>query len=83
MAEAAASTDKTKKAAEEAGKVSEKASKSSTEAAQKHRAAIEQIGTATTVAGAETVAGVGLSVKSYADFDKQLSAVKAATRKTA
>lgn len=42
MAEAAASTDKTKKAAEEAGKVSEKASKSSTEAAQKHRASTGQ-----------------------------------------
>jgi TP901 family phage tail tape measure protein len=35
------------------------------------------------VAGAGIIAGVGLAVKSYADFDKQMSSVDAATHETA
>lgn len=90
MAEAAQSTEKTKKASEDAGKASETASKSSSEAAKqaavdlsKQNAAMEEVGQTATIAGAAVLAGVGLAVKSYADFDKQMSSVDAATHETA
>lgn len=90
MAEAAAATNKTKQATEAAGKASEQASKVSAdgaakaaEAAKKHQAALENVGQVATGVGLAAVAGVGLAIKSYADFDKQMSSVKAATHETA
>jgi TP901 family phage tail tape measure protein len=89
MEAAAQATEKTKKAAEDSGKASEKASKTSADAAkeaaaaqEKHRAAVEEVGRVSTVAGAAILAGVGLAVKAYADFDKQMSSVDAATHET-
>jgi TP901 family phage tail tape measure protein len=83
MAEAAAATQRTKKASEDAGKASESASKSAADAAKKHRSAVEEVGKVSAAAGALTVGGVAMAAKSYADFDKQLSAVRAATHETA
>lgn len=90
MADAAASTRKVKEAAEAAGKATEQSSKTSADAAakaaeasKKHSAAVEHVGTIAMGAGLATVAGVGLAVKSYADFDKQMSSVRAATHETA
>lgn len=90
MAEAEAATNKTKQATEAAGKASEQASKVSAdgaakaaEAAKKHQAALENVGQVATGVGLAAVAGVGLAIKSYADFDKQMSSVKAATHETA
>lgn len=90
MAEAASATDKTRKASEEAGKASEQASKASADGAKqaadalaKQNSAMTEVGQAAAVAGAATLAGVGLAVKSYADFDKQMSSVDAATHETA
>jgi len=97
MEAAAKSTEKVKKASEDAGKASEGAGKKSTtaakeaaaaakaaaDAAKKHQDAVENVGQVAGVAGAAVVAGVALAVKSYADFDKQMSAVDAATHETA
>lgn len=80
---AAKSTENLKKSADETGKVSEKASKASAEAAKKHQESVERVGNAATIGGAAVVAGVGLAVKAYSDFDKQMSAVDAATHETA
>jgi TP901 family phage tail tape measure protein len=89
MEAAAQATEKTKKAAEDSGKASEKASKTSADGAkeaaaaqEKHRAAVEEVGRVSTLAGAAILAGVGLAVKAYADFDKQMSSVDAATHET-
>lgn len=83
MDAAAQATEKTKKASEEAGKATEVASKASAEAAKNHREALDNVGQAALVGGAAVVAGVGLAVKAYADFDKQMSSVDAATHETA
>jgi len=90
MAEAAAATEKAKiasegvgKATEAAGKQSADASKLASEAAAKHADALQNVGGVAMAAGALTLAGVGLAVKSYADFDKQMSSVDAATHETA
>lgn len=90
MKAAASATDKTKLATEAAGKASEQASKVSAdgaakaaEAAKKHQSALESVGQVATGVGLAAVAGVGLAVKTYADFDKQMSSVKAATHETA
>lgn len=97
MADAAAATEKLKKASEETGKASENASKTTGDAAKeaaaaakaaaeaekKHKDAIQEVGQAAAIGGAAVLAGVGLAIKSYADFDKQMSAVDAATHETA
>lgn len=70
-------------AAADAAKKAEAAEKKAAEAAREHRAAREEIGTVLATAGAATVAGVGLAVKAYADFDKQMASVRAATHETA
>ena len=83
MAEAAAATDKTAKSAESAGKSADTHLGKLVQSATKNRDAWEQTGGALLGFGAATVAGVGLAVKSYADFDKQMSSVRAATHETA
>jgi TP901 family phage tail tape measure protein len=70
-------------AAAAAAKKAEEAEKKAAKAAQEHRAAREEIGAILMTAGAATVAGVGLAVKAYADFDKQMSSVRASTHETA
>lgn len=79
----AQSTEKVKKASEDAGKASDAASKVAADSAKRHAEALDRVGTAATVGGAAILAGVGLAVKSYADFDKQMSSVDAATHETA
>lgn len=90
MEAAAKTTESLKKASDDAGKAteqlgakSEAAAKAAAEAAAKHKDAVENVGTVATVAGAAVLAGVGMAVKSYADFDKQMSSVDAATHETA
>lgn len=90
MEAAAKSTEKVKKSSEDAGTASEKASKVSADAAKvaaaaakKHADALDSVGRNAAIGGAAVLAGVGLAVKSYADFDKQMSAVDAATHETA
>jgi TP901 family phage tail tape measure protein len=53
------------------------------EAAKEHKSALEELGIASAVGGAAVVAGVGMAVKAYADFDKAMSSVDAATHETA
>lgn len=47
-----------------------------TKALEDHHQEIDQVGTAMVTAGGLMVAGVGVAIKAYADFDKQMSAVK-------
>lgn len=97
MAEAAASTRKTKTAAEDLGKAAQESGQKSTQAskqqedaakqtaaaAEKQAQAQTEIGTTAAVMGTATLAAVGGVVKSYADFDKQMSSVRASTHETA
>lgn len=46
-------------------------------ASERHRAALDNLGRGATVAGGLLAAGIGVAVKSYADFDQAMSAVKA------
>lgn len=79
----AQATQKVKKAAEDAGKATEQASKAAVESAKRHSESLERVGAAATIGGTAVLAGVGLAVKSYADFDKAMSSVDAATHETA
>lgn len=65
------------------GQAAEEASEKSRAAAEKQKEAWAELGPTIMAAGALTLAGVGLAVKSYADFDKQMSSVQAATHATA
>lgn len=69
--------------AEEAARVAADAQAAAAEAAAEHRDALDQVASIAIVAGAATLAGVGMAVKAYADFDKQMSSVDAATHETA
>ena len=69
--------------AEAAAKASAEAEARAAAAIEKRREAMENVGAVAATAGALTLAGVGLAVKSYADFDKQMSSVDAATHETA
>jgi TP901 family phage tail tape measure protein len=78
------------RAAEEAGaaselaaKASEDAAKAAAEAEAKHKDAVEEVATAAGVSAAVVVAGVGVSINAYAEFDKQMSVVDSATHETA
>lgn len=89
MKAASKATEETKKASDDAGKAQEQAGKKSVdaakvaaEAAKKHKESVEEVGRVATVGGLAVVAGVGLAVKAYADFDKQMSSVDAATHET-
>lgn len=77
------------RAAVSAGEDSEKAAKVAAEAEakaaaaiEKRREALERVGAIAIGVGVATLAGVGMAVKSYADFDKQMSSVDAATHET-
>jgi TP901 family phage tail tape measure protein len=83
MAEAAAATDKVKKGAEESSKAADTHMGRMVQSATKNRDAWEQSGAVLAGFGVAAVAGVGMAVKSFADFDKQMSSVKAATHETA
>jgi len=83
MDEAAKATQKTKKASEDADKAATTHLGRMVQSATKNSEAWERTGAVTATAGAAMVAGVGLAVKSYADFDKQMSSVQAATHETA
>lgn len=69
--------------AEAAAKVAAEAEAKAAAAIEKRREAMERVGAIAMTAGVATLAGVGLAVKSYADFDKQMSSVDAATHETA
>jgi len=83
MADAAASTRKTKQATEDAGKAADTHFGKLAKSASQNRDAWEQTGAVFAGVGVAAVAGVGMAVKSFADFDKQMSSVKAATGETA
>ena len=70
-------------AAKAAAKATAEAAKAEAEASKKRADALQGVGQAAAIGGAAILAGVGLAVKSYADFDKQMSAVDAATHETA
>jgi len=83
MEEAARATEKVKKSSEDAGKAADTHLGRMVQSATKNSDAWERTGAVTAGAGAAMVAGVGLAIKSYADFDKQMSSVQAATHATA
>lgn len=68
--------------ADKAAKVAVAAEAKAAEAAKKHKEALEEVGRVAAIGGAAVLAGVGLAVKSYADFDKQMSVVDSATHET-
>lgn len=70
-------------ASEAAAAKAAEAEKKAAEATKKRREAMEQLGPIITAVGAATLAGVGLAVKAYSDFDKQMSVVDSATHETA
>ena len=82
MAEAAQATKKAKEASEESSKAADTHLGKLVQSATKNRDAWEQTGAVVAGAGAAILGGVGLAVKSFADFDKQMSSVKAATHET-
>ena len=51
-----------------------------TKTLEDHHQEIDRVGTAMVTAGGLMVAGVGVAIKAYADFDKQMSAVKSTGR---
>jgi len=69
-------------AAEQAAKVAAAAEKKAAEAAEKRKNAIQNVGEVSTITGLAISAAVGMAVKSYADFDKQMSSVQAATHES-
>ncbi|MFE4229124.1 phage tail tape measure protein [Arthrobacter sp. NPDC056886] len=78
------------RAAVAAGEDAEKAAKAAAEAeakaaaaAEKHKESVQEVGRVSAIGGAAVLAGVGLAVKAYADFDKQMSSIDAATHETA
>lgn len=83
MEEAARSTEKVKKSSEDSSKAADTFLGKMVQSATKNSDAWERTGAVTAGAGAAVVAGVGLAIKSYADFDKQMSSVQAATHETA
>jgi len=83
MEEAAKATQKTKKASEDAGKAADTNLGKMVQSATKNSEAWERSGLAVAGAGAVMSAGVGLAIKSFADFDKQMSSVDAATHESA
>lgn len=83
MEEAAQATRKTKDTTQQAGKAADTALAGMVRSAGRYKEEWNQIGTTTAVAGAAVVAGVGLAVKSYAEFDQAMSAVQAATHESA
>lgn len=80
---AAVAGEAQEKAAREVSAASEEAAKVASEAAKEHEDALQSVGEAAIIGGGAVVAGVGLAVKAYADFDKQMSSVDAATHETA
>lgn len=82
MAEAAAATQKVKKAAEDAAKTTDENGKKLSDSAKRNVESWNTAGAAAAGFGAATLAGVGVAVKSFADFDKQMSSVQAATHAT-
>ena len=83
MEEAARATEKAKKSSEDAGKAADTHLGRMVQSATKNSEAWERSGAAVAGAGAVITAGVGLAVKSFADFDKQMSSVDAATHESA
>lgn len=84
MAKAKASTDALAASTEELGKeqlsAEQQAAKAAKEAqglAEKRKKALGDLGTMALASGAAILAGVGIATKAYADFDKQMSSVKA------
>ena len=69
----------TEEVAQTSKKSSEDASKSSRKAADDQKKSAADASTALLGLGAAAIAGVGFAVKAFADFDKQMSSVKAAT----
>ncbi|QDG65851.1 phage tail tape measure protein [Pseudarthrobacter sp. NIBRBAC000502772] len=69
--------------AEAAAQVAADAQAAAADAAAEHASALEEVATTAGLSGAAVVAGVGLAVKAYADFDKQMSVVDSATHETA
>lgn len=65
-----------------AGQESEEAAAKSAAAAEKQKKAWETVAPVMMAAGAGIVAGVGIAVKKYADFDKAMSGVQAATHES-
>lgn len=82
MADAAASTEKVKKSSEDSSKSADTHLGKLVQSANKNRDAWEQTGAVVAGAGAVMLGGVGMAVKSFADFDKQMSSVQAATHET-
>ena len=69
--------------ADAAATVAAEAQAAAADAAKEHQSALEELAKVAVIGGGAMVAGVGLSVKAYADFDKQMSSVDAATHETA
>jgi TP901 family phage tail tape measure protein len=80
---AAVAGEAQEKVAREVSAAAEESAKVASEAAQEHEDALQGVGEAAIIGGGAVVAGVGLAVKAYADFDKQMSSVDAATHETA
>lgn len=53
------------------------------DSANQHKKSFDSVAQSAAVVGATAAVGVGLAVKKFAEFDKQMSAVKAATGETA
>lgn len=68
------------KAFQDTGNEAEKLDKSLEKLAAKHKRAMQDVGVGAIALGAGIAAAVGVAVKSFADFDKQMSSVRAATQ---
>ena len=66
-----------------ASKATKDFSKSAVDAGAKHKQSFDKVGAGMAITGAAIGAAVGLAVKSFADFDKELSNVRAVSGATA
>ncbi|UYL88306.1 tape measure protein [Arthrobacter phage EvePickles] len=83
MQEATKATEQVGKASQDTATKSTTALGSMVQSARKHSQAWDTAGTSLLKFGAAVGVGVGLAIKSYAEFDKAMSAVKAATHASA
>jgi len=83
MAEAETATRRTRAATQEAGQAADTSMARLVQSATVHKESWDKVGKVALAAGVAMLAGVGMAIKQYADFDKAMSEVRASTHETA
>lgn len=83
MAEAEAAARRAKTATDQTGQAADTSMGRLVQSATKHKESWDTVGKTALTAGVATLAGVGMAIKQYADFDRAMSEVRASTHETA